>query len=60
MLLLGCTKGDIIIFDLTDGTIQRQLAVHSCTVRCVHIDDDLLPPMEVCLLLVEWFGYRLN
>jgi hypothetical protein len=30
---LGCTNGDIVIFDLNDGTIQRQLAVHSCTVR---------------------------
>ncbi|CAF2904464.1 unnamed protein product [Rotaria sp. Silwood2] len=35
LLAIGCTNGDIVFFDLTDGIIQRQLAVHSCTVRGV-------------------------
>ncbi|UJR35929.1 hypothetical protein I4U23_028670 [Adineta vaga] len=35
LLALGCTNGDIVIFDLNDGSIQRQLAVHSSPVRGV-------------------------
>lgn len=31
--VLGCPNGDIVIFHLDDGSIQRQLAVHSCSVR---------------------------
>ncbi|CAF0830559.1 unnamed protein product [Adineta ricciae] len=33
LLAVGCHNGDIVIFDLNDGSIQRQLAVHSCPVR---------------------------
>jgi len=33
LLAVGCSNGDIVIFFLDNGSIQRQLAVHSCTVR---------------------------
>lgn len=33
LLAVGCHNGDIVVFDLNDGSIQRQLAVHSCPVR---------------------------
>lgn len=33
LLAVGCSNGDIVIYFLDNGSIQRQLAVHSCTVR---------------------------
>ena len=35
LLAVGCPNGDVVIYYLDNGSIQRQLAVHSCTVRYI-------------------------
>ena len=35
LLAIGCPNGDVVVFYLDAGSIQRQLAVHSCSVRYV-------------------------
>ncbi|CAF0850740.1 unnamed protein product [Didymodactylos carnosus] len=35
LLAVGCSNGDIVLFDLNSGMIQRQMSIHSCTVRGV-------------------------